>query len=1180
MNERQQLEQGIIALQAQRAALGDAVVDAMIAAAREKLAQLVPPTAPRQARTPTTKLKGHRKQVTVIIADVKGSTTLLEQIGSEAWVHLMNRIFQILEAEIYRFGGAVDQFRGDGLVAFFGATVTHEDDPERAILASLAMQSAMRRFATNLRRRQKLKVQLRIGINTGEVIVARVGDVNHHNEDTAMGAAITLAARMESAATPDTILVSANTYRLTHTHFKWQALGKMHAKGIRQALAVYRPLSACVTADHERYMPAPLIGRATELHALTHAIVEVQKGRGGIVTVVGDAGLGKSRLVAEAYHRTIHPQPASQRPQWIEGRCRSFGTSIAYLPWLDIVRGLLNVGTDDDPQTILAKLRQYIAACASSLSRYPERRTNSVTYIGHLMSLPLEVNAQATMAELEGERFKRGTFRAIESLIAGMAQQTPLIIVCEDLHWADPTSLELLERLFRLTRRMPLLFICAMRPESESGALSSRGRNLLQNITTHNNYPTYTDLWLVPLSRNETEALIDELVPTGNMPPQLKKRILNHTEGNPFYVEEIIRALIDSGALRYDAEQKTWHVTRKVVNITIPPTLYGVLMARIDRLPEAARRVLQMAAVIGRIFSYRTLKHLVRDDYPLNDILHILQREDLVHTRPSATVANAASDGMPSGVYIFKHSLIKDVAYQGLLRHEQQTFHRQVACALERASTEREDEPIGVLAHHWRQAKQPEKAIAYLLRAGEQAAAQFANNEAADYYSHALKLLPDDSREHYDALLAREKLHDMLGARDKQAADLRALATLVAAFGDPRRHAEIALRQAHYAEVSGDYPAAIAAGRHAISLAHVARDIRSEAAGYLMWGRALFYQGDNRAAHEQLERARDHAAGFPQIQADVLRSLGIVTGDLDEATDYQEQALHIHRKIGDRRGERAARHNLSDIAITQGYYDQAQRHSEDALQMSREIGDRQGEALALHNLGFIYTELGDYAQAQTYYKQVWRIARKTDGHQAEVHALLALARIARYRQAHARAAHYAAQAVSIALEMDEVRLACDAHLALGHALCQQEALREAAQAYRFVLDADDAHPTSNMASEVTLGALAGLARIALARNNVRTAKSRVASLCVRLRAVDAELLADPSELYLTCVQVLRAARDAPRAQQWLTRAYDDVQARAAQIRNPQARQAFLEKIPAHRKVVALYEGKYIINKIQ
>jgi class 3 adenylate cyclase/tetratricopeptide (TPR) repeat protein len=1173
MTDRSQLEQGIRALEAQRSTLGDALVDALIAAAREKLATLEGDAPSSDAPSPGARAKGRqaaafqgeRKLVTVVIADVRGSTQLLEQLGTEAWVKLMNRIFVILEAEINRFGGAVDQFRGDGLVAFFGATGTNEDDPVRAVLATLAMQEALKPLAAELRANERasngrVELRLRIGVNTGEVIVGSVSKTQPQREETAMGEAITIAARMEQAAEPGTVLVSEHTYRLTWTQFKWRSLGTLAAKGVRRPIAIYRPLSAKANAEKIRGIPgleAPLVGRQTELAALQQAIARLQAGEGGLVTIVGEAGLGKSRLVAEVRH-LVAGRYADM--QWVEGRCPSYGTSIAYLLWVDILRGLLEVTPDTSPQAVREALRARVQALANVKSRYPERQPTLYPYLGQLLGLPLDTKTAVKMAGIEGEELKRGTFRAIESLIENTARQHPLVIVCEDLHWADPTSLELLERLLGdarqgIARRVPLLFICVLRPETAHGGA------LVKQLAARRQGRQHTDLWLTPLSIQESETLLHYLLRMDELPPQLKARILNHAEGNPFYIEELIRSLLDDGVIVWDKDRGRCETACDTAEVAIPNTLYGVLMARIDRLPEAAKRVLQLASVVGRSFPRRVLDAVAdnagRRRYDLDRALLTLEREELVYEQKPG----------PDPEYAFRHHLIQEAAYNSLLKQERAVLHEWVAEFLESYRTELRDAQVGVFAHHWERADRPDRAVAYLLRAGERAAEQFANVEAAEYFSRALALTPGYSLQRYTLLLARERIYDLMGARAAQGRDLDALETLAQALNDPQREAEIALRRAHFAESLRDYPAAMAEAQKAIRLARITRDVNSEAAGYLAWGRALFYQGDYREARRQLQQALECAPDFPQVQADSLRSLGMAADDQNEARDYFRQALHIHRKIGDQRGEWATLYNLSVLHLEQENCGKAMDYGERALRICRKIGDRQGERMALDNLGYVALCQADYTRARDYYEQTLRLCQKIGDCHSEGHTLVHLSTLFHLLDEHDNARTHAETALRLAQATEDHQVEGEAQTALGHALWGLGRRAAATEAYR------QAHALLTELGEVqmALDPLAGLARSALEEGNAAQA----------VRAVE-KILRDPDALqrndneaflriHLICWQALRAVRD-HRANGVLATAHRALQRRAARIGDPETRRVFLEDIRLHREIVQAYEG--------
>jgi ABC-type oligopeptide transport system substrate-binding subunit/class 3 adenylate cyclase len=734
------LEEAIAALEAQRASLGDAAVDAAVAALRQQLAALEGVEAPPEPSAPA--LTGERKLVTIMFADISGFTALAETMDPEAVRDLMNACFERLVPVIEKYEGTVDKFIGDEIMALFGAPVAHENDPERALRAALDMMEALAEFnaergtggPTELAEGSTELAEvlgLHFGINTGLVIAGGLG-TRQRQAYSVMGDAVNLAARLEDASERGEILVGPDTYRLTAPLFEYEALEPIRVKGKSEPVSVYRLLAAKPVPGPVRGihgLESPLVGREAEFHALKEAVERLQSGVGGIVTLVGEAGLGKSRLVAElegathlrgALHLRLHLA-------WVEGRCLSYGTSIAYLLWLDVLRGLLGVTSQAPPIAVRDRLQE------QTESLCPGQVETVYPYLARLMSLPLRDEDETPLRDVEGEDLKTGTFRAVESLLESATWRRPLVVVCEDLHWADPTSIELLEYLLPLTDRAPLLFLCAFRPERGHGCWALR-----ESAARRYRYG-HTDLWLEPLSPAESQTLVVNLLraegphpePVEGLPAELRGRILGHAEGNPFYVEEIIRSLMDSETIARDETTGRWRTTREVADIHIPDTLHGVLVARIDRLQEETKRILQLAAVVGRVFLYRVLAAIAQEERQIDGHLLTLQREEMIHERART----------PELEYVFKHHLTQEAAYNGLLKKERRAYHRQVAEALERLFPERLEELVALLAHHWERAEEPDKAVGYLSRAGDQARLAYAHREAADYYQRALALL-------------------------------------------------------------------------------------------------------------------------------------------------------------------------------------------------------------------------------------------------------------------------------------------------------------------------------------------------------------------------------------------------------------------------------------------------------
>ncbi len=717
-----------------------------------------------------------RRVVTILFADMMGSTAIADYMDAEEVRRLMSGYFATLAQPIHRHGGTIEKYIGDAVMAIFGLPVAHEDDPERAVRAGLEMLAALKRF--NEQRLaddpQAPAVQVRIGISTGEVVAASgAGD---GGQFLITGDAVNVAARLQQQAEPGTILVSARTYRSTHGAIVYQSLSPIQVKGKPKPLRVWKALEAvedqaAPPTQHLRGiegLPSPFIGRGPEL-ALLDAMYErvIGEQRPHLITLLGVPGVGKSRLVREWMQRLRQQNPdgddaspggdpALQPPLWLEGRCPPYGAGITYWPLAEILRSFCGFIQEDSTQQagdrLLKKVQEVIADGHESKDTAWLARQLGFS-IGLTVGQGEEVRPSADSNEQ-----RENLFRAWRIFFESLARRQPLLVFIDDIHWANEALLDLLEYLTQRVSNAPLLFVCPARVELlEKRPGWGGGR---RNFTT---------LTLEPLSPEQSHELIDALLSPDGLPPALRNSILAKAEGNPFFVEEIIRMLIDLGTLvckndRWQViDQDPGRTYNDLLSFSIPDSVQGVLAARLDLLSPTEKRVLQHAAVAGRTFWKGALADLAQEISPeaLNMALESLIRKDFI-----------AENEQPTGIlierdvqYTFNHVLVRDVAYAGVPRARRAREHARMAEWLERMAAGRLEGFIELLAYHYQQAivawtqttsgqaltRRParaqaqadlrQKAVGYLIQAGNEAIGKYAANQAVRHYTAALDLL-------------------------------------------------------------------------------------------------------------------------------------------------------------------------------------------------------------------------------------------------------------------------------------------------------------------------------------------------------------------------------------------------------------------------------------------------------
>ena len=579
---------------------GQAVTGADTATDAARLTRLAAAApAPLAAKMRAAHLAGERKVVTALFCDVVGSTRLAEQMDAEDWTAVMNQAFDRMSPAVYRYEGTIARLLGDALLAFFGAPVAHEDDPVRAVRAGLDMLAAVSQYAAEMRAAHGIEFAVRVGINTGPVIVGEVGsDLKY--EYTAMGDAVNLAARMQAAAQPGAVLISENTYRFVAPVFDCVDLGLVEVKGKADRVRIYQVQGAKAAPGRMRGLAgleSPMVGRDAELTALLAASRAVQAGQGRLAAIIGEPGLGKTRLIAEW---KAADGAAESGLDWAEGRCLSYGQGLAYHLLIDLVRALLGVPAAAGEAETRAALQ------AQTDDLFGDSALDVAPYLGHLLSLPLEGAALERVRLLDPQALQAQYLAALRQLLRARAARRPLGLIFDDIHWADPSSTDLLIKLLPLTGDTPLLFCFVTRPDTDTPGWK------LITTTREATDPGLTELTLNPLSPADSRLLVSNLLEIEALPENIRDTILARAEGNPFFVEEVIRMLIDRGAIIKRDDR--WAAGGEIETVEIPDNLQGLLLARIDRLPEDVKRTLRVASVIGRQFSVRVLEAVLSKD--------------------------------------------------------------------------------------------------------------------------------------------------------------------------------------------------------------------------------------------------------------------------------------------------------------------------------------------------------------------------------------------------------------------------------------------------------------------------------------------------------------------------------------------------------------------------------------
>jgi class 3 adenylate cyclase/tetratricopeptide (TPR) repeat protein len=994
-------------------------------------------------------LAGERKQVTVLFADLKGSMELLADRDPEEARQLLDPVLERLMAAVHRYEGTVNQVMGDGIMALFGAPVAHEDHAVRACYAALAMQEALRRYSAEVRRTHGVEVQIRIGLNSGEVVVRAIGN-DLHMDYSAIGQTTHLAARMEQLATPGSIRLTPTTLRLVEGLVQVNALGPVPVKGLPEPVEVFELVGA--SGVRQRLQAAVVrgltrfVGRDQELVVMQQALEQASAGHGQVVALMGEAGVGKSRLVYECV-RSHHTQEWSV----LESTSVSYGRATPYFPVIDLLKRYGHIEDHDDTRTIRAKITGQVVTLDEALQ----------DTLPALLSLLDALPEDSPFLRLDPPQRRQRTLDALKRLLLRESQVQPLLLVFEDLHWIDTETQAVLDRLVESLPTTRLLLLVNYRPEYQHGWGSKS---------------YYTQLRLDPLPPARAEEFLHALLGDDPSLEPLKQLLIARTEGNPFFLEESVRTLVEIGVLV--GERGAYRLAQAIPTVQVPATVQAVLAARIDRLPPEEKRLLQTAAVVGTEVPLPLLQAIAELPEAVlhRGLAHLQAAEFLYETRL-----------FPEQEYTFKHALTHEVAYGSLLLERRRVLHARIVEALEGLAGEQVAEQVERLAHHALRGEVWDKAVTCCQQAGARAFDRAAFREAVASYEQALQALdhlpePGDTRVRaLELRLALGGSLNPLGEHGRRRALLGEAEALARVLDDRPRLGRVLAQMAEVHRLTGDHDGAMAAGQQALALAAALGDSALQEQASHSLGMTYHAFGDFGRAAELWRRnveAADQESGTPRTDARIryrawlAQTLGeigafaegwrhgeeafrlailegrgltpitvharlghvyLTQGDLEHAIRVLEQGLALCRASGNRVSFPAMAAGLGSAYALQGRLAEGYALVEEAISESLRTGALQGHASLVARLSEVCRLAGRGEEAWQHARQALDLARQQKARGSEAHALHQLGVV----QAHAAPpdvaqaeAHYR-QALALAEELGMRPLVAHCHLGLG-----------------------------------------------------------------------------------------------------------------------------------------------------
>jgi class 3 adenylate cyclase/tetratricopeptide (TPR) repeat protein len=1111
--KRQQLEQAIAVQESLRGTLGDEIVDVTIEALRKQLAELEEPS----------EAEHQRKLMTVLFMDVVGSTQLLRELDPEEGLALMDSALKRLAVPVENHGGRILRFMGDGLLAVFGLPSARENDPEMAVRAGLEILNTAEIIAKDLEVEKNIgDFLVRVGVNTGLVVSGGVTE----GENTIMGSAVNLAARLENAAPPGGMLISNHTYQHVRGLFEVELGDSIQIKGFADPVQVYQvkramPRAFRLTTRGVEGVETSMVGREEELDLLKDMLRAVSEGHvGRFVTVVGEAGLGKSRLLAE-FEGWLGQ--GSTLVDLLKGRATLESQDLPYALLRDLVSRWLGISDDDS----ISEVREKILGGFKAAPGQGAHLERDASFVGQWLGYDFRDSPHLRGVLEDPQQIHDRALVYLTDYFRALSEERPLVIFLDDIHWSDPSSLDVIQLLFDNLFNQRILIIALTRPllfERRSNWGDGEGQLKLD---------------LQPLSPQESAHLVEEVLKkVRDLPDALRNLIIENAEGIPFYLEELVKMLVEDGVVvKNDPE---WYIrTERLGKLRIPSTLTGVLQARIDSLPVKERQVLQQASVIGRIFWDEAICYLNQDQAPGQAIapmvwaqtklsLEDLESREMIFEQPGSVFSEAAE-------YYFKNAILQEVTYEIVLKRLRQGYHAKVADWLITRSTDRAEEFAGLIAGHLEKAGKKEQAAEYLSQAAKTAVSNFALDEAKDFYTRALEQIPEtDLERRYELILGRMRVFHSQGDRAAERKDLEDLSSIAGILADEHKQIEVSTGWAWLAYFLGDFTEAKAAAERGLSLADSTHGYETigETLNVLAFAEWQLREYDDALAKANTALNLADQADDRRFQGRTLMTLGVIhssLGDYSAARGAFERALSIARELGDLHREHTVLSNLGVTLTMLGDYKTARGNFQYGLENSHEMGNQVYAGVDLINLGWVCAAEGEWESARDHLVAGLEILRKAEHFEGIAEGLIWL----------------------------------------GHACLGSGQPERANDAYQESLELRRTLNQTDLAME----ALAGLARTALAQGDLSKASDQVGEIMTYLgNAGTLEGTWEPLRIYLTCIQVLEQVGDY-RAEKLLEEAYQFLLQRAALISAEDDRRSYLENVPWNRKINQLWAAQ-------